>query len=83
MSFGLMVTRLACSAQRFVSSKTLTRYASAASCEGKSATRGRAHAHGSHLQSEQRHALEADFAFEVLCDLADETLERQLSKSER
>ena len=32
MSFGMMVTRFACIAQRFVSSKSPTRYASLASC---------------------------------------------------
>ena len=37
MSFGMMVTRLACIAQRFVSSNRLTRYASAASCTARSA----------------------------------------------
>nr|DAD22016.1 TPA_asm: hypothetical protein HUJ06_023479 [Nelumbo nucifera] len=37
MSLGIMVTRLAWIAQRFVSSKRPTRYASAASCNARTA----------------------------------------------
>ena len=63
MSLGMMVTHLAWMAQRLVSSKTPTRYASAL---------------GGLLQGGDGRALEADLRLEVLRDLPHQELEGQL-----
>jgi hypothetical protein len=67
MSFGMMVTRLAWMAQRLVSSKSPTRYASA---------------DGRLLERENGVALEAEVRLEVLGDLPHEALEGKLADQE-